>query len=113
MKQERLPIFFPDWMPKEAWDGFEKMRRKQKKPLTDRARICVVNTLAKLREQGEEPEKVLDQSTVNCWLDVFPLREHRNGNGNGKKTGLGYINGLLAKSTKADEQLADQRRTSR
>jgi hypothetical protein len=86
MKQDQKQLFeIPVWIDSKAWEGFEEMRKKQKKPLTDRARNCIVNTLWRLREdEHQNADAILDQSTVNCWLDVYPIREKRNGNGTGK-----------------------------
>ncbi len=87
MKQDQKKLFeVPVWIDSKAWEGFEEMRKKQKKPLTDRARNCIVNTLWRFREdENQNVDAVLDQSTVNCWLDVYPLRERRNGNGTGRQ----------------------------
>ena len=71
-------IDLPDWMPVEAWDGFVEMRRKSKKPLTDRAAQLIVKKLASLRDQGDDPGEVLDRSTVNGWQGVFPMKNQAN-----------------------------------
>jgi uncharacterized protein YdaU (DUF1376 family) len=64
----------PDWIPQSNWQDFEEMRRKARKPMTDRARALVVAELFKLRNSGHDPAKVLDQSTRNAWQDVYELR---------------------------------------
>jgi hypothetical protein len=93
MKQDQKQLFeIPVWIDSKAWEGFEEMRKKQKKPLTDRARNCIVNTLWRLREdEHQNADAILDQSTVNCWLDVYPIREKRNGNGRTAGHSKGYI----------------------
>lgn len=65
----------PDWVPKEAWAGFEASRRKLRHPMTIRAASLVCMELDRLRAQGHDPAAVLDQSTRNGWRDVFPLRD--------------------------------------
>jgi hypothetical protein len=65
----------PDWLPGEEWRGFEAMRRKIKKPMTDRAAAMVVSKLTELRDKGENPAAVLDQSTLHCWQDLYPVRK--------------------------------------
>jgi uncharacterized protein YdaU (DUF1376 family) len=62
----------PDHIPREAWDHFEAMRVKIRKPLTDRGRELVVEELAKL---GGDPVAILEQSVRNDWQDVYPLRD--------------------------------------
>lgn len=65
----------PDWVPAEAWSGFVDMRRKERHPLTARAAKLVLNELARLKADGNDPGAVLDQSTRNGWRDVFALRK--------------------------------------
>ena len=64
----------PDWLPREEWRGFETMRRKIKKPMTERAAAMALRKLGELRDQGENPAAVLDQSTLHCWQDLYPVR---------------------------------------
>lgn len=65
----------PDWIPAEAWKGYEDMRVRIRKPMTDRARGLVVKEMDKLRAQGHDPAAVLDRSTVKGWTDVYPLKD--------------------------------------
>jgi len=67
-------LALPDWIDKEAWDGFEEMRKKIRKPLTDRARSLHLKELDSLRSQGHSPSAVLNQSTMNSWLGLFPVK---------------------------------------
>jgi hypothetical protein len=64
----------PDWAPPDAWRGYEEMRVRIKKPMTDRARKLVITELQKLRDQGHDPAAVLDRSTVKGWTDVYPIK---------------------------------------
>jgi Helix-turn-helix domain len=66
----------PDWIPREAWDGYEEMRRKKKKVPTDRARRLAVKELESLRAAGHDPAAVLDQSTYNNWTGLFPVKQN-------------------------------------
>jgi hypothetical protein len=71
----RKPRFvLPDWIPAEAWKGYEDMRVRIRKPMTDRARGLVIKEMDKLREQGHDPAAVLDRSTLKGWTDVYPLK---------------------------------------
>jgi hypothetical protein len=67
----------PDWLPLEAWAGYREMRTKTKKPLTDRAATMALRRLSELRDQGHDPGTVLDQSTLHCWQDLYPIRPER------------------------------------
>lgn len=67
----------PEWLPLIPWQGYVDMRKKQRKPLTERAMELRIADLAKLREEGQDVGAVLDQSTANGWTDVYPLKERR------------------------------------
>lgn len=57
------------------------MRKKIKKPMTDRAIELSVRKLEDLSKNafGEMDEgmaiKILEQSIMNCWQGLFPLKE--------------------------------------
>ena len=77
----RKEVFtLPFWIPPQTWEGFEEMRKKVKAPLTDYARRLIVKQLGNLHKEGYPPVKVLNQSIVNSWRDVYPLKGSR-GNG--------------------------------
>jgi len=68
----------PDWIPVSEWSAFEKMRRSIRKPMTDDARRLAIGKLDQLRADGNDPAKVLNQSTMNSWQGLFELKEaHR------------------------------------
>ena len=82
----QAPFVLPDDIPKEPWDGWIEMRKKNRKVPTVRAMNQAVVKLRDLRGKGHDSAKVLDQSTFNSWQDLYPLRElsndkSRNGNG--------------------------------
>lgn len=86
-KPKVVTFVLPDWVDRDAWTGFEEMRKKQRAPLTDQARKLAVATLDKLRLQGHNATMVLEQSTMNCWKGLFELKVNygnggSNGNGN-------------------------------
>jgi hypothetical protein len=58
-----------------AIDGFIEMRKKIRKPLTDRALKLMLNDLAKIGSTDEMKIAILNQSTMNSWLGVFPLKD--------------------------------------
>ena len=72
-------VALPDWLPADAWAGFAEMRRKARKPLTERAMALAVKKLEALAAEGHDPGAVLDQSTMNNWQGLFPLKEQGNG----------------------------------
>lgn len=64
----------PEWVPQAQWSAFVDMRKRIRKPLTDRAIDLAVGELDKLRKQGHDPARVLDQSILNCWQGLFAVR---------------------------------------
>lgn len=58
-------------MPVEAWEGYVAMRKKQRKPMTERARDLKVAELQRFREEGHDIAAILDKSTSNCWTDIY------------------------------------------
>jgi len=73
-------IVLPDWIPKDAWDGFVAMRKEIKKPLTGRAIQLAIAKLGRLRDAGENVGKALDESTLNRWSGIYtPKKEVADG----------------------------------
>ncbi|MBC8642114.1 hypothetical protein IAG25_35505 [Caballeronia sp. EK] len=66
----------PDWMPEDAWKGFVAMRKKIKAPLTPDAVSLAVRELEKLMGDGHRPRAVLEQSTLNSWRGLFPIKSN-------------------------------------
>ncbi len=61
----------PDF--KNAFDGFLEMRKKLRKPATDRAQGQILTDLHK--HPVETAIKMLNQSVRKSWLDVYPLKD--------------------------------------
>lgn len=70
-KQE---LMLPSWIPIAQWDGYLEMRKRMKKPMTGRALELAVASLEKLMRSGEDPGQVLDQSTMNSWIGLYPVK---------------------------------------
>jgi hypothetical protein len=58
-----------------VWDAFVEMRKKIRKPLTERAAALIGSKLQCMKQAGFIPDEVLDQSIRNSWQDVFPIKE--------------------------------------
>jgi len=59
---------------------FEKMRNKIKSPMTDRARKMFLAEIEKLSTDPDTQIKLLEQSILNNWKSVYPLKEYDNSN---------------------------------
>ena len=74
----------PDFIKKETWDNFLEMREKMNAAPTEPAKDMLIKKLEELRSAGNDPNLVLEQSTMNNWKDIFPVKEKGN-NGTVKK----------------------------
>jgi len=70
-KKEKSDIFT------NAWNDFKEMRKKnnKNKPITLRAEEMLLNKLDKLSSNEKEQIDILNESTMNDWKGVFPLKE--------------------------------------
>lgn len=67
----------------EALKGFEEMRKKQKNPLTDRAKKILITSLKKLASDPDEQIMIVDQSVANGWKGFYELKTAAKGAGDG------------------------------
>jgi hypothetical protein len=65
----------PPWLDVEAWEAYDEMRKKLKKPMTARARELVVKKLAGFEAEGLNTTEVLNQAVVNGWTDVYAPKQ--------------------------------------
>lgn len=72
-KSQAKAVKLPKFILQECWDGFVEMRYSIKRPLTERACTLLINKLRQIDESLAN--EILDQSTMNCWQGVFPLKE--------------------------------------
>lgn len=56
-----------------ALKAYEEMRRKKKKPLTDRARKSALTKLDTLSKDMTEKIQIIDKSILHCWDEFYPL----------------------------------------
>ena len=64
---------------KNALMEFEQMRNKNRKPMTDRAKVLLLNKLDSLAGNDTELKiKLLEEAILHGWQSVYPLNEERN-----------------------------------
>lgn len=91
-KKKESAVYYPnDEKLNQAFLDFMEMRNKIKKPMTDRAITLAMNKLLDLatvpfsdRMDNDLAIKILEQSTMNCWQGLFPMKEDKQSNGRGK-----------------------------
>lgn len=72
-------VYFPDNEElNTSFNDFLDMRKKIKKPATDRAIQLAISKLDKL-SGGDSQKKIdiINQSVLNCWQDLYPLKEEQ------------------------------------
>ena len=87
-------VYYPDDAKlNQAFADFVEMRKKIKKPMTERALTLAMNKLKKLSEvpfadsmDNDLAIQILEQSTMNCWQDLYPIKDS---NSNNKKSSNG------------------------
>lgn len=87
--KEKEGVVLPDWLDKETWNDFLEMRKKLKAPMTDKAKTIMFNKLADFKQQGMDPVKVVEQSIMNSWKGVFPLKDNNGGTHGQYQKGVG------------------------
>ena len=68
IKKEKGIIF------SKTWKEYKTMRTKIRKPLTERAEELIINELNKLATDEKTQVAILNQSIMNSWQGVFPLK---------------------------------------
>ena len=85
-KKKELPVYYPnDEKLNNAFDDFVQMRKQMKKPMTERAIALMINKLEKLSKvpfsdamDNDLAIKILEQSIVKSWSDIYPLKEENS-----------------------------------
>ena len=70
---------------KETLQDFLKMRKAQKKVMTDRALKTLLNKLDTLATTDKEKIERLEESICNCWLTVYPKKQYNAPSSKNKK----------------------------
>jgi hypothetical protein len=73
----RAEIAPPAWLDTETWRAYLEYRRQARKPMTEHAQRLALKRLDELRAQGHDPRAVIEQSILNGWQGLFPLRQDR------------------------------------
>lgn len=72
--KEETFFSLPEFINQETWQDFLDMRKAIKKPATPKAQELLVKKLTRFREQGQDPNLILEQSIINSWAGVFEIK---------------------------------------
>lgn len=75
-------------VPADAMKAFRDHRTKLKHPMTQRAEELLIAKLERIHaDHGHDPSAVIDQSILNGWRGVFPIKDEGNGRSDRQGTG--------------------------
>lgn len=73
-RRPKPPAQLPEWMPGDTWEAFVRSRKALKKPMTDDAQRLALMKLDRMRQQGQDPVEVVNQSVVQGWIGLFDVK---------------------------------------
>lgn len=74
-------VSLPNWIREETWTAYLEMRTRIKKPATENAKSLVIKKLEQLKAEGQDPNQVLEQSIMNSWQSIYPVKHKQHENG--------------------------------
>lgn len=74
----------PVWIDVKTWEDYQAMRKALRKPMTARAIELTIEKLGDMKEEGQDPNRILEQSIMHSWIGVFPIRESGRQSFNGR-----------------------------
>ncbi len=75
-KQSHLPDL-PGDVQKADWDDFVQHRKDMKAPMSQMAQARALSKIKDLISQGQDAHAVIDQSIVNGWKGLFPVKDDK------------------------------------
>ena len=80
-KRPKEILILPEWLPESAWSDFIEFRKSiPRSPFNLQAQKLALTELKKLREQGHDPVEVINQSILNGWKGLFPIKQSQGQN---------------------------------
>lgn len=86
VRSSKKKKYFEDERLQKTFDEFVEMRKKIKKPMTEKAKELAIKKLVGLARlpdtevvDTDRAISILEQSIMNCWQGLFPLKEENRG----------------------------------
>jgi hypothetical protein len=77
-KTPTVKVVLPDWLPPDAWRAWCEHRiGAAPRKWTQRAAELTIRKLGDLRDQGHDPQAVIDQSIMAGWSGLFAVKDDR------------------------------------
>jgi hypothetical protein len=90
----------PSWIDPEAFSDYLGMRKRIKKPMTDRRMRQFMARLYELHQKGHDVNACLDAATDHQWLDAYPVSEKHIPN---QKTGTDSVTEAMRQAREASQ----------
>lgn len=71
---EENPVKIPEWLDPKDWNDYVEHRREISSPMSPSAQKKILAELERLRTEGNDPVRVIDQSIINRWKGLFPIK---------------------------------------
>ena len=84
-EKKSVSLELPDWLNKTDWNDFVEMRKKLKKPMTDRAVKLMISKLETMKNKGIDTSEVLQKSILANWSDVYEPKVQVQQNSMGRR----------------------------
>ncbi|HGJ5856509.1 MULTISPECIES: replication protein [Arsenophonus] len=69
---EPSSVELPDWLPRPTWDSWVQYRKEINKPIKSQQTVIqAIKLLGKCRDNGHQPEEIINASIANGWQGLF------------------------------------------
>jgi hypothetical protein len=85
IEKKSVSLELPEWLNKTDWNDFVEMRKKLKKPMTDRAVKLMLSKLETMKNKGINTSEVLQKSILANWSDVYEPKVQTQQNSIGRR----------------------------
>ena len=101
-KKKNVLIYYPlDEKLNSAFSDYVYNRKKLRKPMTDRAITLAIKKLDEMTHDNDEKIEILNQSIMNGWAGLFPLKDEKKASGNA------YIDAINGRMQVVDDWLKE------
>ena len=83
-------VILPACIDPQAWNAYEALRKKKRAEFTEEGRALTLRQLESWKNQGHDPNQILNNSTMNGWQGLFEPKPNQRGT-NGTNRSNEYV----------------------